>query len=68
MFSRPWAEIWIDGVQHGRNAPARGIQVSAGQHTVRLVNPVLGLEQVRTVNVPADGRAQIRVFLDAPAE
>jgi hypothetical protein len=34
---------------------------------VRLVNPVLGLSQERTVVVPADGRAQLRVFLDQNA-
>jgi serine/threonine protein kinase len=67
VFSRPWAEIWIDGVRQPQNAPARGLRVAAGTRRVRLVNPVVGLSAERTVQVPANGRAQLRVFLDPTA-
>ena len=68
VFARPWAEIYIDGVRQSQNAPARGLRVSAGRHRVRLVNPVLGLTEERVVDVPADGRANVRVLFEAPAE
>lgn len=63
VFSQPWAEIWIDGSKHERNAPTRGIRLSAGRHSLRLINPVSGLSAERTVNVPVDGNANVRVFL-----
>ena len=68
VFTRPWAEIYVDGVRQTQNAPARGIQLPSGRHRIRLVNPVAGLSAERTVDIPAGGRAQLRVFLDAPDE
>jgi len=64
VFSRPWAELWIDGVAHPRNAPVRGLRVAAGEHTLKLRNPHLGVERTVRVRVPVGGTETLQVYLD----
>lgn len=35
---RPWADVWIDGVQYGQT-PLAGLELWEGNHKVRLVGP-----------------------------
>lgn len=49
----PWCRIYVDGADTGRNSPAFGLKVSAGKHTLRLVNPPSGMERMRSVEITA---------------
>jgi hypothetical protein len=35
----PWAEVWVDGVQHGVTPPLKSIALPAGPHRIELRNP-----------------------------
>jgi serine/threonine protein kinase len=59
----PWAEVWVDGTKLPQTAPLRGLRLPAGTHRLRLVNPELGKQAVRQVNVPANGSIRINVSL-----
>jgi eukaryotic-like serine/threonine-protein kinase len=48
--SRPWAQVFVDGKMVG-NTPQMGIQLAAGKHTVKLVNPDMGLQKTFAVSV-----------------
>jgi serine/threonine-protein kinase len=50
--SRPWSQIFIDGKWIG-NTPQLGIQLSAGNHSVRLVNSEFGMSKTFTVKLAA---------------
>ena len=49
--SRPWANVYIDG--HKVGATPQRVKVSAGPHTVKLVNPEFNLRKVYHVTVGA---------------
>jgi PEGA domain len=57
--SRPWSQIFIDGKWIG-NTPQLGIQLTAGQHSVRLVNNEFGMSKTFTVKL-ASGELVTRV-------
>jgi hypothetical protein len=48
--SRPWAQVFIDDKPAG-TTPLLGVSVSAGQHTVRLVNQAFGMRKTFDVSV-----------------
>lgn len=48
--SRPWGRIYVDGRLVG-NTPQTGIVLSAGRHTVTLVNPQFNLRKVLTIQL-----------------
>jgi hypothetical protein len=48
--SRPWAQVFVDGRLIG-NTPQLGIQLNAGNHKVKLVNPELRLTKQMAVSI-----------------
>lgn len=48
--SRPWAQVFVDGRMVG-NTPQMGIQLAPGNHSVKLVNPQMGLQKTVSVSV-----------------
>ena len=38
---QPWAEVWVDGKQHGISPPLRGLALPEGAHAVELRSPGL---------------------------
>jgi hypothetical protein len=57
--SRPWSQVFIDGKLFG-NTPQLGIQLSAGKHSVRLVNSEFGMSKTITLKLAA-GESVTRV-------
>lgn len=39
LVIKPWANVYVDGVERGVSPPLKRLSLPAGQHTVRLVNP-----------------------------
>jgi eukaryotic-like serine/threonine-protein kinase len=50
--SRPWSQVTIDGKLVG-NTPQIGVQLSAGRHKVKLVNPELDMTRGFSVDIEA---------------
>jgi eukaryotic-like serine/threonine-protein kinase len=50
--SRPWSQVTIDGKLVG-NTPQIGVQLSAGRHKVKLVNPELEMTRGFSVDIEA---------------
>jgi len=57
--SRPWSQVFVDGQLVG-NTPQFGVVVTAGRHTIRLVNPEFDMSKTFTVNV-APGESLTRI-------
>ena len=53
--SRPWAQVFVDGRLVGYT-PQVGFPVSAGRHSVRLVNPTFSMSKIFDVKVAAGER------------
>jgi serine/threonine-protein kinase len=60
----PWASVYLDGQLVG-TTPMDPVEVSAGQHQVRLVNDDVHASQVRTVHVVAGQTALVKAKLAA---
>jgi eukaryotic-like serine/threonine-protein kinase len=58
--SRPWAQVFVDGRMVG-NTPQMGIQLAAGKHTIKLVNPEMGLKKSFTFTARA-GETETKVL------
>lgn len=58
--SRPWAQVFVDGRMVG-NTPQMGIQLSAGKHTIKLVNPQMGLKKTFSITTKA-GQTETKVL------
>jgi hypothetical protein len=54
----PWARVFIDGRDTGRNTPIRDLRVPAGQHTIGLRTNDGTMHRVQ-VNVPAGGTERV---------
>ncbi len=54
----PWARVFIDGRDTGRNTPVRDLRVPAGQHTIGLRTNDGTMHRVQ-VNVPAGGTERV---------
>lgn len=54
----PWARVFVDGRDTGRNTPVRNLRVPAGDHTIGLRTNDGTMHTVR-VTVPAGGNARI---------
>jgi hypothetical protein len=50
--SRPWSQVTIDGKLIG-NTPQIGVQLSAGRHKVKLVNPELDMTRGFSIDIEA---------------
>ncbi len=59
-FSPGWANVYIDG-KRVDETPMAPREISAGRHTIRVVNPETGFEDSRTV-VIASGKLESVVF------
>ena len=46
-----WAYVYVDGKKQPRPTPLYGIKLKAGSHTVRLVNPKLGLTKTKKIRI-----------------
>lgn len=61
---RPWARVEIDGTARGETPLPGGITVYEGEHRVRLYNPDLKKEVIRTVWVKAGEDLPIKADLE----
>jgi serine/threonine-protein kinase len=62
--SRPWAQLYLDGRLVG-NTPQLGLSVSAGEHSVRLVNPQFVMSKSFSVVVgPAETVTRVESLAD----
>jgi PEGA domain len=52
LNSRPWSQVYVDGRLVG-NTPQMGLPLSAGNHSIRLVNAQMGLTKTFSVSVKA---------------
>ncbi len=59
----PWAYVYIDGKKMHKPTPLVGIRLKAGPHTVRLVNPKLGLKATRQVHIKPGKKMNLVVDL-----
>jgi hypothetical protein len=48
--SRPWADIYIDNKLVG-HTPQMGLPLSAGRHTIKLVNPAMSLSKTLSITI-----------------
>lgn len=55
-----WAEIYVDEQKYGRTGQVDPIELSPGQHTLRLENPY-SLSHIETVDIQPDERTHIEV-------
>ena len=47
----PWCHIYLDDQDSGRNSPALGMEVRAGKHRLKVVNPPTGLSREMVIDV-----------------
>ena len=64
LLIRPWAKVEVDGHEIGVTPLADPVQLSAGDHQVRLINPDLGKDITRTVHIVASERNTLKEILD----
>ena len=64
LLIRPWAKVAIDGNEVGVTPLADPVQLVAGDHQVRLINPDLGKDINRTVHIVAGERTTLKEMLD----
>ncbi len=64
LLIRPWAKVAIDGNEVGVTPLADPVQLAAGDHQVRLINPDLGKDINRTVHIVAGERTTLKEMLD----
>jgi serine/threonine protein kinase len=64
LFIRPWAKVEVDGREVGVTPLSDPLMLSAGDHKVRLVNPELGKDIVRTVHITANDKSVVKEILD----
>ena len=59
----PWAYVYIDGKKMHKPTPLVGLRLKPGAHTVRLVNPKLGLKATRQVHIKRGKKIDLVVEL-----
>ena len=64
LLIRPWAKVEVDGQEFGVTPLSEPIQLAAGDHQVRLINPDLGKDVTRTVHIKPSETNTVRVLLD----
>jgi serine/threonine-protein kinase len=50
LNSRPWSQVSVDGHRIG-NTPQMNLQLAAGTHTIKLVNPEFGLQKAFKISI-----------------
>ena len=56
-----WATVYVDGKKLAKTAPFSGVPIAAGDHTVVVENPGVGLNHTQRVTVTPGGTATVRV-------
>ena len=64
LLIRPWAKVEVDGREVGVTPLNEPLILAAGDHQVRLVNPDLGKDIMKTVHITASGREVLKEILD----
>jgi serine/threonine-protein kinase len=64
LFIRPWAKVEVDGREVGVTPLTDPLMLTAGDHKLRLVNPELGKDIVRTVHITANDKSVVKEILD----
>jgi serine/threonine protein kinase len=64
LLIHPWAKIEVDGREVGVTPLVDPLILTAGDHKVRLVNPELGKDIVRTVHITANDKQILKEILD----
>jgi hypothetical protein len=55
----PWCQVWIDSAKSARNSPVLGLELAAGPHHLKVVQPESGAQQTRDVAVDANQVARV---------
>ena len=63
LLSEPWGRVTVDGKAVG-NTPLRGVELSAGSHTVEIKNPVTGQSKTIRITVAPGEDVRKRVTLE----
>ena len=64
LVVRGWADIWVDGQRKGRVPPINHLDLPAGRHELKLVNPAVKPYHA-VVTIPAGGTVEHRVIFQA---
>ena len=64
LLIRPWAKVEVDGREVGVTPLNEPLMLAAGDHKVRLINPDLQKDIVRTVHITASEREVLKEILD----
>ena len=64
LFVRPWAKVEVDGKPVGETPLSDPLQLSAGDHQIRLINPSLNKDVTRTVHIEPSERKVMKEILD----
>jgi serine/threonine-protein kinase len=61
---RPWGDVFVDGTPHGTAPPLAPLELSAGKHSVIVVNSQSKQQRTFEVNVVAGEETELKVVLD----
>ncbi|HEX4381998.1 MAG TPA: hypothetical protein VH083_03590, partial [Myxococcales bacterium] len=64
LLIRPWAKIEVDDREVGVTPLEKPLILTAGEHKVRMVNPELGKDIVRTVHIKGNDTLTVKEILD----
>lgn len=64
--TRPWSQVFVDGRLIG-NTPQMGVELSAGEHRVTLVNTEFNIRETITVNIRS-GQTETRILNLTPSQ
>ena len=64
LLIRPWAKVEVDGREVGVTPLNEPLMLAAGDHKVRLINPDLQKDIVRTVHITASEKEVLKEILD----
>jgi len=59
-----WGQVYVDGVLLKDRTPLEGAQLAAGEHTLRVVNPMSGVERTKTVLITAGKETRQKLALE----
>ena len=67
VTARPWVQVWVDGKMIAKETPlpGGGVEIPAGKHVLRVVNPTLQFDESRNFTMPAGGQAGFAVDVKA---
>jgi hypothetical protein len=62
--SRGWANVYIDGRKLAETTPLANHALPPGEHTIRVSNPELGIEQSRKITVRSGASERVSFTVD----